>query len=439
MSSLRLFLSEGVALLLSRLVMLAVRVLIAVIVARSLGPASFGAFSYFLSLIFILSSLTKLGLTRPVLREASGGGHNGTELYFFALYLCLGASLLAALGAMAYDIVDHGRPGALTLMAPMLVFNTTQLLVPWYQGRQQLRGVAYWQAGASTCTLLLVIGLYLQGAGIESYALVMTLETAMSAWVLLRGHPGFGSRNVKSGTRQRRALLAEAWPYLLNDLLYLAIVRIDQIMIRHMIDDAAVGFYAIAVRLTELTSLAPTLIATAFTPVLARARERDPAHADLLLQRIYGIAMLAGLACSLLLFTIREPAVRLLFGEAFMPSTGVIAVHVWACTPAFLTAIRSQWITVHAAQRAFLFAGFLAATTQLALVAILVPRIGIAGAAWAYLWGSLVNLLLGPLLLPGPARQHTLQVLASLDPRRWAAALRWGVAVLKRRQAGPAA
>ncbi|HSW13468.1 MAG TPA: flippase, partial [Solimonas sp.] len=368
---------------------------------------------------------------------ASRSQQEDSGLYREALQLCLWASGLAMLGAMAVDIQDHGRPGVLTLMAPMLVFGTAQLLVPWYQGRQLLRGVAYRQAGASASTLALVALLYLSGAGVESYALAMTLETAWTAWILVRHHPGFRSAGPLSPQlrrSQRRALLAEAWPYLLNDLVYLSMVRIDQILIRHMVDDAAVGFYAIAVRLTELTSLAPTLIATAFAPVLARARERDPAQADLLLQRIYGIALLAGLACSLLLFAIREPAVRLLFGEAFMPSTSVIAIHVWACGLTFLTAIRSQWITVHAAQRGFLFAGFLAASTQLALVAILVPRIGITGAAWAYLWGSLVNLLLGPLLLRGQARQHTLGLVASLDPRRWAAALRWGATVLRNRR-----
>ncbi len=428
MSIYRQFFSESLALLSARGLMLAVRIGTSILVARALGPELYGEFAYALSVIFILTVLCGLGMMRPVLRLSVERRSADDVLFPTALILALSATALAVSGIWLVEGLSQAGLGLLALMAPMLITATSDLVVNWHQGQQSYRPIALLQGSVSLLTAVLVIGLYFAGATAAQFAMVMVFDAALSAAVVWWNRPR--ELRIRASALRRdfapnvRRILGEAWPFLVNDMIFLAMVRVDQIAVSHLAGSEEMAFYVVAGRLTELSAFAPNVVATAFIPVLAQLRTRGDEFTEHVLRQVYIAVLAAGLLCSAVLVLARTPLIQLIFGSSYLPSTDIIAIHAWACAPAFLIALRAQWVTLHGYQHRFLLFGFVGAIAQIATLWLLVPHYGGRGAAVAYLVGLCTYLYVAPLFGGAAIARHTRVLLGTFNVLRWPAAMR---------------
>ena len=90
-----------------------------------------------------------------------------------------------------------------------------------------------------------------------------------------------------------RSLLAEAAPLIGAGLLVAVYLRVEQVLVRELLGDAAAGVYFAAARLAEQWAVLPGLIVTAVYPLLARAADDDAAH-EQRMQRLFDALTLLG-------------------------------------------------------------------------------------------------------------------------------------------------
>ena len=69
-----------------------------------------------------------------------------------------------------------------------------------------------------------------------------------------------------------RSLLKDSWPLALSGVVVMIYMKIDQVMIKHMIGEEAVGFYAAAVRLCEAWYFIPVTICNSIFPAIVNAK-----------------------------------------------------------------------------------------------------------------------------------------------------------------------
>jgi O-antigen/teichoic acid export membrane protein len=162
-------------------------------------------------------------------------------------------------------------------------------------------------------------------------------------------------------------------------------LRLDQLMLGAMASNVAIGLYVIAVRLSEATTLAADAIAKALMPEVASAqagRKAESLWATSLRLTIYMHAIV------LLPLWLGAPFIlRALFGENFVAATPafrwlLLAAAVWGWASIVISGLRGfGYPGLSTVAR---FCG--AVVTGIALV-ILLPRLGITGAAIASLIG----------------------------------------------------
>jgi len=73
-----------------------------------------------------------------------------------------------------------------------------------------------------------------------------------------------------------KKLLLESWPLMLSSVAINIYMRMDQIMLRDLHGNVENGFYAAALRLTEIWYVIPTVIGSIVFPALLNARNKDP-------------------------------------------------------------------------------------------------------------------------------------------------------------------
>jgi O-antigen/teichoic acid export membrane protein len=168
-------------------------------------------------------------------------------------------------------------------------------------------------------------------------------------------------------------------------------LRLDQLMLGALASNVAIGLYVIAVRLSEVTTLAANAIAAALMPEVAASRTTDKAES--LWARSLRLTIYLHVLILLPLWLGAPLILKTLFGQSFVPATPafrwlLLAAAVWGWASIVISGLRGFGYPGLSTMARF--AG--AVVTAIVLPALL-QRFGITGAAIASLIGYSAMLL----------------------------------------------
>ncbi len=73
-----------------------------------------------------------------------------------------------------------------------------------------------------------------------------------------------------------KKIVKDSWPLMFASLMIVVYMKIDQIMLKNMLDATQVGIYAVAVRLSEVWYFIPVLITQSIFPAVINAKKVIP-------------------------------------------------------------------------------------------------------------------------------------------------------------------
>jgi len=174
-------------------------------------------------------------------------------------------------------------------------------------------------------------------------------------------------------------------------------LRVDQLMLGATVSNSAMGLYVMAVRLSELTTYAAVAVADALMPEMARSRKGDGAEA--LLARSLRLTIYANVIALVPLWLFAPRMLGFLFGASFVPAASafrwlLVAAVVWSASAIVIRGLQGfghPGLTT--------IARFASAIVTGGVLLILIPRMGITGAAIASLIGYSVLLVVALMAL----------------------------------------
>jgi len=167
-------------------------------------------------------------------------------------------------------------------------------------------------------------------------------------------------------------------------------LRLDQLMLGAMASSPAIGLYVVAVRLSEITTFAATALADALMPEVAASRAGD--QAESLLGRSLRLTVYSNAVVLVPLWLAAPTILKMLFGESFVPATSAFRWLLMAAVVWSAGAIVTSGLQGFGYPGLSTIARFLSAIVTAAALLILLPRMGITGAAIASLIGYSVML-----------------------------------------------
>jgi len=247
-----------------------------------------------------------------------------------------------------------------------------------------------------------LLSFIVQGPGFAILWLWGSLTVASATYTLIIGQTSSTLLGLFAVWHQLRPRWQPSWSEFKNSMHYglrdypggiadFTTLRLDQLMLGAMASNVAIGLYVIAVRLSEMTTLAADAIAGALMPEVASAKTAD--RADSLCARSLRLAIYMHLLLLPPLWLAAPLILRILFGESFVPATNsfrwlLVAAGVWSCGSIVINALRGFGYPGLSTLARFAAA----VVTGIGLV-VLLPRMGITGAAIASLIGYSVMLV----------------------------------------------
>ena len=382
-------------LIFERLVRALLGLLVGAWVARHLGPAEYGALAYVLAFVALFQAIAALGADGIVVRDVAQKPETTAQILGCALMLRLGLGVLCWLGVVAAAAVLANGDSRMVWMSAVaggvLVFQAADVVDLWFQSQTQSRRTV--QAKLTACLLStgIKVALILAGAPLVAFAAVTTIEaagTALALYIAYRRFPA--TQRWRPSLQVARAMLREAWPFMLSGLAIMVYMRVDQIMIQRLLGARELGIYAAILPLSQLWQVVPMAAATTLLPLIARQRLNDEAAYRATLVRVFRAFFYAGLACAVLTWAFSALLVAQLFGPAYIEGAKVLAIHSFSNVFLFLGVGHGLWLTNERRFSVRLIGTLLAGLSTVGLNFLLLPRIGLTGAAWASVWAQCV-------------------------------------------------
>ncbi len=366
------------------------------VLARFLGEAGYGIYGAIASFIAIGAAFTNFGTGAIVVREVARQPQRAGDYLGTTLLLRSGMALLAWLLlniAAPFAGFDPNFRNLLALASISLLVDALgnlcyeQMLAQERMRSTSLVTVLHMLLLLAAAALALAGGYGLPGLYVAT--ILAGLARAAMLWALvLRG----GLRPEPIRRDLLRSLLIDSLPLAITSLLSLVWLHADKLMTIRLLGEAQNGWLTAAfVIVTGMIELLGTTVLTSLFPMMSRAS--GPALHSIV-SRLAWFTLLASLPLTLLLSLFAPEITVPLFGETFLPAAGVLRILVWFGMLRLVADVFIQALITSNRQRRMLVVRVAGLSLNIALNALLLPRLGVNGAALASLGSVLLVLVM---------------------------------------------
>ena len=229
------------------------------------------------------------------------------------------------------------------------------------------------------------IFLLTQGMSIYWFAVSKAFDYMIIAVALFIIYRKIGGDKFSFSWTAAKRMFAKSKYYIVSSLMVTIFAQTDKIMIKLMIDDTATGYYAAATTCAGITNFVFLAILDSFRPAIIESKKINQIEYEKNITQMYSIVIYLSLMQSVIISVFSPLIVNILYGSNYEPTINVLRLLIWYTTFSYLGATRDIWILVEEKQKYLWILYLFGALTNIVLNFILIPFIGIMGAALASL------------------------------------------------------
>lgn len=366
-------------------------------VVRRLGAVHFGQYAAVMAYVAIFSIFTDWGMSPYAVREMAKDRRQTSwllpNIVAIRVVLSLIVAFIAPLSALWLGKESDMVLGILIASAGLLLYAFQGPLDSALTARERLdytsiftlvARLVFWGLGV----LLLIRGMGFIGLIIASLADVAVV-IVLSGWALYR----LGVGRMTVSVRRWPQLVLAALPFGISSISYVFMQRFDTVLMSFVLTDAAVGWYNVPWTLINMVLLVAQSIAISIYPSMVRSHTEDPESLTRVVWMAIKYLLVVCLPITLGGTVMADRIIITLYGEEFVDSIRVLQVMLWAVPSLFLLELLGRVASTLHLERAAARINVINAVVTVVLNLILVPTLGITGAALALVGGRMIRLV----------------------------------------------
>ncbi len=357
------------------------------VLARALGLADLGVFSFGISLALVLECLMDFGQNAQLGKAVAEDAETGLAQFTHAAANKTGIGVvLAALVALVMTVARFSAQETATVV----------LLITWATGLSVLDGLRSaarslerfrLDSAVNSAESLLRFGavacVWAFGGGLVAFGAVFAVESwaavAVVWGVLGRRHGKLFAR--PSGVDDLRRFLWTAAPFGIAVMSLSAFYNLDQVFVRTIVGASANGLYGAAARISTTASVVGSLLAMVAYPDLARMRA-DAGAFRRYLARALGLALGIGSVAAVAVLVWAAPLLGLLFGAEFSAAADILRVLAIVIVFRGVSSVALYAANARGQSRRIAVIAIAFALVNLSANILLLPHYGALAAAW---------------------------------------------------------
>jgi len=273
------------------------------------------------------------------------------------------------------------------IISASAVFQPIGVIDYYFRAEVKVKYSTYVLSISVLITSALKILLIIFEAPLIYFAVAFTAEFAFNAagFLLAYNLNRLKTRNWKFSISIVVGLLKDSWPLLFAGVAVSIYSKVDQIMIKNILDSNELGFYAAAVKLSEAWYFIPVALTNSLYPAIVNAKKVSEEFYNNRLQKLYDILAWMAIAIAIPVSIFSREIINIIFGKEFHSAAPVLTIYIWAGVAVFLGVASSQYLITENFTKLSLYRNLFGVVINVGLNFILIPAYGIIGAALATL------------------------------------------------------
>jgi len=292
-------------------------VLVGIYVARYLGPAQFGELSYALAIVAFLTVFTRLGMESILVRELAKRPEQAKFYMGTAFVLMLISAVVGVIivGGITYLLEgDSSTRFYVWIISSGVIFQVFLVIDYSFQAQVRAKLSSIAKSAALIFSSVLKIYLVWSEADLVYFIVVYAIDYAVLALTLFLIHlisrqPGFFACFRKEIVKP---LLSSALPMIMSGIATIALVKIDQLMIKNMLDTNELGLYAAAAKIYDGWVAITFALGISLLPMLVNLKKGPETDYENRLKQLFSVFFWVSVLFSLSITVVSEDLVSLL-------------------------------------------------------------------------------------------------------------------------------
>ncbi len=368
-----------------RILRMGVGFFVIIALTRYLGPENFGVLSYSQSLVGIFAAFATLGIDVILVRELTINKDNSNNLVGTAFFLRVIVSIIviATIFMLNSFINDKEAVMLTSIIAFALIFQSLNTIDAFFQANV-----------ISKYSVLANAMAFVVSSALKLLLVYFEMDLIYFAYAFVLDSFFIGIGYIYIYTKQQNSLfrwtfdketavyfLKNGWPLMLVALAAVIYARIDQVMIKHILDNEAVGNYAAALKVSELFYFIPLLMAQSIFPKIIEVKSKSERQYFALLEKLYRLLFWCVIPISLGLFIFSDLIVSTLYGDQFTRASSILSILAFSIIFVAIGTITTKLLYAEKYEKKYLYRSVFGVFVNIGFNLYFIPAYGPEGAA----------------------------------------------------------
>ena len=396
-------------------------IIITGIVARHYGTEGYGIINFAASFVSLFSFLAIFGTNHIILKDLTEKKYKLGTILGSNLFVRIILALITLFVSQVFALILYDKFTNIIIF----LFNINTILccsdvITYYaQSKIKNKYISISKIISTTVFAILRLVAVFLDLNITLYVITYLIETIIYSILLVVSYLKVKEDDTikwKVDKKYIFYLLKKSKYYALSALMVIIYLRIDQVMLgTFFTDKSKVGIYSAAVRIAEIWTFVPLSVITSYKPIVIKSKEEDETKYKKNLQKLYNI-----ISCICFVFTLGviifgKLGIYILYGSNYLSAYIPLVILVFGIWIGTLGNIHFIWMTCENKEKYSMFYSFCGCIANIILNSILIPKLGILGAAIATLVSQIFSNIIAFLFIKD-ARCLSIMLLKSMNP-----------------------
>ncbi len=377
-------------LLFEKVARLTLNFFVTIAVIRYLGPNEFGLYSYAISFYGLFVAFISLGLESISIRELVKHPEKRDEILGSVFYTQLLGAVITVLLIILTLLITAEKTYTSILILIISIssfFQTFNVIDYYFRSSVKAKYSVYVLFTSVLLVSIIKFTLIIIKASLVYFIIAFAFEFVFNAigYFIVYHLQKLKIILWKFDKKLAVSLLKDSWPLILSGVVVSIYMKVDQVLIKNMLDVKEVGYYAAAVRLSESWYFIPVAISNALFPAIVNAKNISKELYSTRLQKLYDILAWIAIVISIPVSIFSSDIINILYGSKYLSSAPILTIYIWAGAAVFLGVASSQYLVTENLTKISLIRTSLGMISNVILNLIFIPRYGIIGSAVATL------------------------------------------------------
>jgi O-antigen/teichoic acid export membrane protein len=378
-----------------KVLLMAVAFFVGIYVARYLGPEKYGLLNYAISFVTIFKVIAGLGLDNVLIKRLTINKNNKAQILGTVFSIKTLASIfcfIIILIISAFSDESFENKVIIIIIAIGMLIENPFIIRLYFVSIVKAKYNTLTNSAATLIVSISRIIFILLGKDLTWFAFSYLLESIIIAPGILYLYHKKNKDLFKwrFNYQLSRDIMKESWPLLLSGLSVMLYMRIDQIMIKYMLDEKAVGIYSAAVKISEIFYFIPAIIADSVFPAIIKAKNNNINLYNKGNQQLLNLVSIVSFLITIPIFIFSHLIITNLYGIDYAGASNVLKVHVLSFIFVGWGLVSGKWLITENLYKNNFYRTIAGAVVNILANIILIRQLNIIGAAIATLISYIV-------------------------------------------------